>query len=149
MTLIALVFPKLRTPKTLLDKCLKSPVSEDPSTNNMVNVPKQCWNLHRITCITFIDHCQVNWLGKSFSYWHAKSWDWLLIHRLPMKSILLFIETIQRYQSQMQLSKKQKHFSVFFLAFLKSRLDFEHFEKQDYPHSFCIFKVTDPENVVR
>ena len=66
-----------------------------------------------------------------------------------MKSILLFIETIQRYQSQMQLSKKQKHFSVFFLAFLKSRLDFEHFEKQDYPHSFCIFEITDSENVVR
>ena len=145
MTLIALVFPKLRTPKTLLDKCLKSPVSEDPSTNNMVNVPKQCWNLHRITCITFIDHCQVNWLGKSFSYWHAKSWDWLLIHRLPMKSILLFIETIQRYQSQMQLSKKQKHFSVFFLAFLKSRLDFEHLKNKITLIAFVFSKLRTPK----
>ena len=30
MTLIDLVFSKLRTPKTWLDKCLRSPVSEDP-----------------------------------------------------------------------------------------------------------------------
>ena len=36
------VFPKLRTPNIWLDKCLKSPVSENPSTSNMVNVPKHC-----------------------------------------------------------------------------------------------------------
>ena len=42
MTLTALVFPKLQTLKTQLDKCLKSPVSEDRSTSNMVNVPKHC-----------------------------------------------------------------------------------------------------------
>ena len=29
--------------KTLLDKCLKSPVSEDPSTGNVVNGLKQCF----------------------------------------------------------------------------------------------------------
>ena len=28
--------------KTWLDKCLKSPVSEDPSKSNMVNGPKYC-----------------------------------------------------------------------------------------------------------
>ena len=39
-TLIADVFLNLRTPKTWLDKCLKSPVSEDPSTSNMVNGTK-------------------------------------------------------------------------------------------------------------
>ena len=42
MTLTAFVFPKLRTLKTWLDKCLKSPVLEDPSRRNMVNVPKHC-----------------------------------------------------------------------------------------------------------
>ena len=31
--------------KTWLDKCLKSPVSEDPSTSNMVNKPKHCSKL--------------------------------------------------------------------------------------------------------
>ena len=40
MTLTAFVFPKLRTLKTWLDKCLKSPVSEGPPTSNIVNVKK-------------------------------------------------------------------------------------------------------------
>ena len=45
MTLIDFGFLKLRTPKSWSDKCLKSMVSDDPSTNNMVNLPKHCWNL--------------------------------------------------------------------------------------------------------
>ena len=28
--------------KTWLDNCVESPVSEDPSTNNMINGPKHC-----------------------------------------------------------------------------------------------------------
>ena len=50
---------------------------------------------------------------------------------------------------QMQLSQKQKTFSEFFAAFLKFRVNFEYFEKTDDPHRFCIFEVTDSENVVR
>ena len=40
MTLTAFVFPKLRTLKTWLDKCLKTPVSENPLKSNMLSVPK-------------------------------------------------------------------------------------------------------------
>ena len=36
LTLLDFVFPKLRTPKTWLDKCLKSPVLENLCTSNMV-----------------------------------------------------------------------------------------------------------------
>ena len=54
-TLIDFVFPNIRTPKTWLDKCLKSFVSEDISTSNMVNGPKNCSNLHDSTFIIFID----------------------------------------------------------------------------------------------
>ena len=50
---------------------------------------------------------------------------------------------------QMQLSQKQKTFSEFFAAFLKFTVNFEYFEKTDDPHRFCIFEVTDSENVVR
>ena len=32
-------------PKTWLDQCLKSPVSEDPTKSNMINKPKHCSNL--------------------------------------------------------------------------------------------------------
>ena len=34
-----------------------------------------------------------------------------------------------------QLSRKQKAFSRFFLAFSKSTLNFEHFEKKEHTHS--------------
>ena len=36
---------------------------------------------------------------------------------------------------QMQLSQKQKTFSEFFFAFLKSTLTFKHFPKTDDPHT--------------
>ena len=94
MTLIAFVFLNLRTPKTRLHKCLKSPASEDPSENNMVNVPKHRWNLDQITWIIFIDHWQGNFVWKSLSYWHDQSWDCLLTHCLLVKSILFLIGTI-------------------------------------------------------
>ena len=94
MASVAFVFPNLRTLKMWLDKWLKNPVPDDPSTSNMVNVPKHCWNLHHITFIIFIDHCLGNWFGKSFCYWNAKSWDCLLTRWLLMKSILLLIKTI-------------------------------------------------------
>ena len=53
-------------PKTWLDQCLKSPVSEDPSKNNMVNVPKHCSNLKNSSFTIFIVHWEVNYLTKSF-----------------------------------------------------------------------------------
>ena len=47
---------------------------------------------------------------------------------------------------EMQLSQKQKTFSEFLAAFLKSWLNFEYFEKKDDPHRFCISEITDSEN---
>ena len=39
---------------------------------------------------------------------------------------------------QILLSQKQKTFSELFSRFLKSTLNFEHFQKKDDPHSRCI-----------
>ena len=50
---------------------------------------------------------------------------------------------------QMKISQKQKTFSEFFLAFLRSRINLKHFETEDDLHRFCIFEITDSENVVR
>ena len=94
ITLRYFVFPKLRTPKTWSDKCLKSPVLDDPSTSNMGSLTKLCWNLHHGTFIIFIDHYIGNWVWKWVSYWPTKSFGCLLTHWLPMKSILFLIETI-------------------------------------------------------
>ena len=41
-----------------------------------------------------------------------------------------------------QLSQKQKAFSQFFVAFSKSTLNFEHFQKRDDSHSFIISEIT-------
>ena len=46
---------------------------------------------------------------------------------------------------QMQLSRKQKTFSEFFSAFLKSSLNFEHFEKKDDSHRWGICKIRESE----
>ena len=43
---------------------------------------------------------------------------------------------------QMLLSQKQKTFSQFFCAFLKSALNFAHFQKKDDSHSRCSSQIT-------
>ena len=48
-------------------------------------------------------------------------------------------------QFEALLSKKQKTFSGFFLAFLKCALNLEHFEKKDEYPSLVISKVIDSE----
>ena len=71
----------------------------------------------------------------------------LVIHKL----LRLFVNTLtvdDRYYlldrdnltqpNQIQLCQKQKTFSEFFLAFLKSILNFKHFAKKDDPDSWCI-----------
>ena len=75
---------------------------------------------------------------------------WLLVNTLPAneKYPALTRDNLT-IPIQMQLSQKQKTFSQFFAAFLKSTLNFKHFESKDDPHRFCIFEVTDSENVFR
>ena len=47
------------------------------------------------------------------------------------------------------LSQKQKAFLEFFLAFLKSTLNFENLQKKDDLHSLNISYITHSKNVVR
>ena len=124
---MAFVFPRLPTPKRWLGKCLKSLVSEDPSTSNMVNVPKYCPNLHHMTFILF--------------YITVKSFELEKVSLIGCQILGLVVNTLgvaEKYlvfnrdnltmQVQMQLSQKQKSFSQFYLAFLNSSLNFKHFE---------------------
>ena len=46
---------------------------------------------------------------------------------------------------QMQLPQKQKTFCEFFSAFLKSSLNFAHFQKKDDSHSRGISEIRDSE----
>ena len=49
----------------------------------------------------------------------------------------------------MQLSEKQKTFSEFFFAFLKSILNFKHLPTKDDPHSDVFLEIPAPKNMVR
>ena len=44
--------------------------------------------------------------------------------------------------TQILLSEKQKSFSLFLAPFLKSTLNFAHFQKKDDPHSRCSSQIT-------
>ena len=60
------------------------------------------------------------------------------------KYSLLYRENLTQ-PIQILLSQKPKTFSPFFSAFLKSTLDFEHFQKKDDSHSRCSSQITVPE----
>ena len=63
----------------------------------------------------------------------------LLVHTLaPNGKYPLLNRDILMIPSQMLLTHKQKTFSEFFAEFLKSRLNFEHFENKDDPQKFWI-----------
>ena len=58
-------FEKSRLRKKWLDKCLKSPISEDPYTENMASLSKHCCNLNGSTFTIFIKHFEGSCVGKS------------------------------------------------------------------------------------
>ena len=61
--------------KKRLDKCLKSHVSEDPSTSNTEEGPEHCSNVQDRTFTIFINHCEHNSVGKDLHYCYSKSQD--------------------------------------------------------------------------
>ena len=143
MTLTAFVFPKLRTLKTWLNKCLKSLVSENPSTSNVGKVPKQCWNLYHRLFIIFFSHCKkkVSWKKSLLLTYQMLG---LLVKTLATDEKYLVVNRDNlTILIHMQLSWKQNTFSHFFVAFFKSRLNFEYFEKKYDPYRFSISEVTD------
>ena len=61
-------FGDCRLRKTWLDKCLKSCVSQDPSTDDMANGSKNCCNVNYSIFIMFINHSGPKYVRKvSFS----------------------------------------------------------------------------------
>ena len=51
--------------KTWLDKCPKSRVSQDASTDNITNGSQNSCNLNESTFTIFINNCGGNYVGKS------------------------------------------------------------------------------------
>ena len=135
-------FQKYGVRSTWLEKYLKSLVSEENSTKNIVNQPKHWWNLHRNSFTLIKNYCTENWVEKKSLLLICK------ILGLPVNTLT----TDDKYSLinrdnltepiQNQLSKKQKTFCQFLFAVLKCRSNFKHFGKKDDPHGLCIFENT-------
>ena len=104
--------------KTWLDKCLKSPVSEDASTSNMVNGPKHCSKLADSTFTIFINPCEGNSGLKRLSEWYAKSSDILLTHWVSIISILFLTRAIYCIIFRWNYLRHGKYFLDFFFHLL-------------------------------
>ena len=103
---------------TWLDKCLKSLFSEDPSTSNMVNGPKNSWNLNHSTFTIFIDYCEGNSGRKKLCERYAKSWNCFLTHWLLLTSNIFLTEAIYCNMFICNYLRNEKLFQNFFLHFL-------------------------------
>ena len=110
--------PKYRLQKTWIDKCLKSRLSEDPSTENIANRPKQCCNLSDTTFTKFIN--QRRW-KKSFL--------------VTNKILRLFVNTFTADDKHYLLNRKNFAQRIQMKSFLKSILNFKYLPKKDDPHS--------------
>ena len=61
---------------------------------------------------------------------------------MSMKNILFLWGEFNATKSDAKC-KKQKTFPEVFSTFLKHKINFEHFEKKDDPHTLCISDITD------
>ena len=145
MTLIADLFPKLRTQE-----------------NRVRSMPKKS----RFKGSFKKQHGKCAQTLFKFAWQNLYHIYWSLWRQLTFKKSLLVICKISRLfpntlsgdgkyslfnrdnlmqPIQMQLSRKQESFSDFFSAFLKSILNFEHFLKKVDPHCWVISEITDWE----
>ena len=127
--------------KTWSYKCLKSPVSEDPSTSNMGKGPKHCWNLNDSTFTISTDPSECNSVGKPFFL----IWKILGLFVNPLTSdgnysVLSWGNLLQDFK--MHLSQKRKTLCQLFFPFSKFTFNFEHFRKNDRPLGWNIFALT-------
>ena len=145
ITLIAEVFPKLRTRKNLVRSMSKK-------SRFKGSFGKQ----HGKRAQTLLKFAWQNLYHIYWSLWRQLTFKKFLL--VICKISRLFPNTLSadgKYSLlnrdnltqpiQMQLSRKEKTFSHFFAAFLKSSLNFEHFLKKDAPHCWCTSEITDPE----
>ena len=145
MTLIAEVFPKLRSPKNKV----RSMSIKSRFKGSFKKQHGKCaqtlfkfawqklyhiyWSLWRqLTCKkSLLVTCKIS---RLFPNTVSADGKYSLLNRDNLTEPI-----------QMQLSRKQKTVSQFFSACLKPSLNFEHLLKKDDPHCWCIADITDPE----
>ena len=145
MTLIAEVFPKLRSPKNKV----RSMSRKSRFKGSFIKQHGKCAR----TMLKFA------WQNLYYIYWSL--WRQLTFRKFLLvicKISRLFPSTLSadgkysflnrdnlRKAIQMQLSGKQKTFCQFFCAFLKSSLKVEHFQTKDHSHRWGFSKFRESE----
>ena len=145
MTLIAEVFPNLRSPKNKVRSMsiksrFKGSFKKQHGKCAQTLFKFACQNLYHIywslwrqlTCKKFL--LVICKISRLFPNTLSADGKYSLLNRHNLTQPI-----------QMQLSRKQKTVFEFFCGFFKSRLNFEHFQKKDDPHCWCISDITDPE----
>ena len=145
MTLIADVFSKLRTPKNLVR-----------SMPRKSRFKRSFWKQHSKRAQTLLKFQRQRLYIIYWSLWKKLTCKMSLL--VICKISTLFSNTLSangKYsllkrdnstqRIQMHTFQKQKSFSGFFSAFLKSSLNFELFQIKDDPHSWFIFDMTESE----
>ena len=80
---------------------------------------------------------------------YAKYYHCFLTHWHPITSIVFLIETIYCKIFRCNYLRNKRTFFEFLFRFWSSRFNFEHFQKEDDCHSWCIFLLKTRKNVVR
>ena len=134
----------LRT--TRLDKLLKGPIWENPSTFKILKHPKRCWNLHGSTLIKFFDHSQRNSVGKCRLLEISEILG-LFVNTLTMTSIFFVIVRI--YGKQFICNYlRNKIFFVLLTSFPKSAWNFKHFKTMMSLIAYVFGKLQAAKDVV-
>ena len=135
------VFPKSQTPKKVVRKmskksCFRGPFDKQHRKRAQALLKSALHNLYHI------HRSLPRKLSRKNSLFETCKVLGLLVNTLAANEKYLFLHRNNlTIPIQMQLSEKQKTFSKFFAAFLKSRLNFRDFEYKDGPHRICIFEV--------
>ena len=132
----------MQSHKIVCQRIKKSPALQDTLTKCMVNGNQHSSNMENAN------------INSYWSLWTQLRWRKSLL--LICKVLKLFLNALtcrEKYSIrngdnlqqpfQMRLSQKEEIFSQFFLAFLKSTLNFEHFPKKEEPQSWFISEITD------
>ena len=150
MTLIAEVFPKLRSPKNKV----RSMSIKSRFKGSFKKQHGKC--AQTLLKFAWQNLCHIYWsLWRQLTFKKSLLVIWKISRLLPNtlswdgKDSLLNRDNLTQ-AIQMQWSRKQKAFSAFFPSFLKSNLNFEHFQKKkmtliDYGSP----KLRTPKNLVR
>ena len=120
--------------KSLLEISLKSTVSEQALSVNMWKRPNCLWNLHESGFLMFFMILREVHLENvsSSGRWNLRSF----VNTLTAESKCP-VQGFENLQLQIEgkLSEKRKYFSEFFVPFLDSTSNFEHFERKVDHHN--------------